>query len=316
MWVMQHVDRLLCSIAERQHALLTSRQTQDAGLSARQLAYRVARKDLEWVTAHVLRLPGSPVTPLQELLVPVLDAGRHSALSHTTALAHWGVRGFVSDPVHVIRRRDLDDRPVPGAVLHEVRFLPAAEVRSLEGIPVVSPALALLQLAGTHCSLARLGRAIDAAWSDRMVTYTTLRAVDQLMSRQGRRGLRAFRSLVEERGPSYVPPASNLESRFAELLERSGRRPMRRQVDISGDEGWIGRVDFVDDELDVIAEVQSERFHRGLTAERHDHERHAALRAAGFEVVEVIDVDLFHHPVRVLAAVDDARARAGRRRAA
>lgn len=302
--------------AERQHGLITSRQTRALGMHKRQLAHRTATGSLEWITPRVLRVPGSPPTPQQELLTAVLDAGRHAALSHTTALAHWGVRGFVIEPLHVIRRRDVDDHALERATLHEVRFLPASEVRTLEGIPVVSPSLGLLQLAGTRCTLRRLGAAIDAAWSDRLVTYSTLVAIDRLMSRQGRPGLRAFRALVEERGPGYVPPASNLEGRFAQILERAGRPPMQRQVDTSSEEGWIGRVDFRDRVLPVIAEVQSERFHRGLTAENADHRRLTALRDAGFEVVEVTDADLFHRADAVVEAIDAARARAASRRAA
>jgi very-short-patch-repair endonuclease len=121
---------------------------------------------------------------------------------------------------------------------------------------------------------------------------------------------------VEERGPDYVPPASNLEARFASILERAGLPPMRRQVDTADGEGWIGRVDFRDAVLPVIAEIQSERFHRGLTAERADAERMARLRGAGFEVVEVTDVDVFHRPDHVVAAIDAARERARVRRAA
>jgi hypothetical protein len=258
----------------------------------------------------VLSVGGAPTTSTSVLLERVMDAGEHAALSHTSALAHWGVRGFVADPVHITRRRDLIDHPVPGAVIHEVRFLPADQVRVLEAVPVVSPALALLQLAGMRCSDLKLGLAIDAAWSDRLVSYSTLRAIDQLMSRQGRRGLRRFRQMVEERGSQHVPPASNLEGRFAQLLIDVGRPPMLRQVDVADDSGWIGRVDFRDAELPVIAEVQSERFHSGLVPRAQDRQRIARLQDAGFEVIEVTDTDLFMRPRAVLAAVDAARRRA------
>jgi hypothetical protein len=206
---------------------------------------------------------------------------------------------------------------VRGATVHEVRSLPTDLVRTLDGIPVVAPPLALLQLAGMpSMPVGKVARAIDAAWSDRIVSYRSLRALDDVMSTQGRRGLTVLRALVDERGPDDVPPASNLEARFASILERAGRPPMRRQVDTADGEGWIGRVDFRDELLPVIAEIQSERFHRGLTAERADAERMARLRAAGFEVVEVTDVDVFHRPELVVAVIDAARERARTRRAA
>jgi hypothetical protein len=278
------------------------------GASSRQLDHLVRSGMLGWSTPRVLRLGGAPPTDLQCLLEAVLDSGLRAALSHTTVLAHWGVRGFITDPVHVTRHRDDSDHPGRGTVLHEVRFLPRARVRTLEGVPAVSPALGLLQVAGMRSvSDARLERAIDAAWSDRLVSYTTLVAIDRLMARQGRRGLTRFRAMVDERGPAYVPPASNLESRFAQLLESAGRPPMRRQVDLADETGWIGRVDFVDDVLPVVVEIQSERFHRGLVPEADDRRRQQRLEASGRVVVEVTDIDLFHRPDTVIAQIDAAR---------
>jgi very-short-patch-repair endonuclease len=222
----------------------------------------------------------------------------------------------VLEPVHLVRHRDDGDRPARGHRIHEVRALPDEHLRILDGIPVVSPALALLQFAGMpRCPVGRVARAIDAAWSDRIVSYGSLTAVIEEMSRRGRPGLKILRSLVDERGPSYVPPASNLEARFEQILARSGRRPMRRQVDTGDESRWIGRVDFRDDALPVIVEVQSERFHIGLTASHDDTLRVARLQQTGFEVVEVTDVDVYHHPEVVLARLDAARARAARRAA-
>jgi hypothetical protein len=305
------------TMSEAQHGLVTSSQARGAGLSSDGLAHAVRRGRLEWRTPTVLRVAGAPVTREQQLLCHVLDAGPRAALSHTTALMLWGVRGFVDGPVHVVRHRDEGDRPARGAIVHEVRDLPADAIRVLDGVPLVVPALALLQLAGMRsCPLGRLARAIDAAWSDRLVSYATLNAWDERMAKQGRRGLRAYRALVQERGPTYTPPASNLEARFQAILRDAGRPPMRRQVNSGDGERWIGRVDFRDDPLPVIVEVQSERFHRGLTAERDDRERMAALERAGFEVVMVTDVEVFHHPEVVVSRVDTARARAACRAAA
>lgn len=312
---MNDARRRMRELAEAQNGLVTAQQAVQL-LSADIVKHLVLVGELERAGSGVLRVRGSAPTDLQRVATWVLASGRTAALSHTSALAHWGVRAFVIDPVHVVRRRDVDDHKVPKVTIHEVRYLPASEVRTLEGVPVVSPSLALLQLAGTKCSDWKLGAAIDAAWSDRLVSYVTLTRIDQRMSRQGRRGLTRFRYEVERRGPAYVPPASNLERRFEDILVRAGRKPMQRQVDVSSDEGWIGRVDFRDDPLPVIAEVQSARFHRGLTAETADKSRMARLRDAGYEVLELADEDIWYRADAVVARVDAARARAASRRAA
>jgi hypothetical protein len=310
-------DRRVRHLAAQQHGLITAAQARGIGLSSSSLAHRVAMGDLRWLSQRVLAIEGTPDTELQRVLFVALDAGPGSALSHTTALAHWGVRGFLLEPVHVVRHRAQHDHPVPGAHLHEVRFLPRREVRTLEGVPVVSPSLALLQVAGlASVSTSTLARAIDAAWSDRLVSPSSLAAIDAMMSRQGRRGIVRFRQLVEERGPGYIPPASNLEARFASLLDRAGLPRMQRQVDCSSEEGWIGRVDFRDLTEPFVVEIQSERFHRGLTAQRADRDRIERLDRSGLEVLELSDTDLFLRGPQAIARVQEARARAARRRAA
>lgn len=309
------VRRAVWDRAAAQHGLVTIAQLRQIGLSHDDVAHLVQRRDLDRLCVGVVRVPGAPPTDAQRLMAAVLSAGRFAALSHTSALAYWGVRGFRSDPLHVSRHRDDGDRALPGVTVHEVRDLPLEHIRALGGIPVVSPPLALLQLSGMRgCSDARLALAIDAAWNDRLVSYTGLVAIQRRMSKRGRGGLVRFRRIIEARGPQYVPPASNLEGRFIEILSRAGRAPLRRQVDLGDHEHWIGRVDLCDPALPLVVEVQSERFHSGLTATEHDRRRRAELEAAGYEVVEVTDEEIFHRPDIAVAKVDCGRDRARARR--
>ena len=119
-------------------------------------------------------------------------------------------------------------------------------------------------------------------------------------------GLQALRALLDERGDDYVPPASNIESRLAAVIARAGLPEMRRQVD-SGGEAWVGRVDFRDARLPLIVEIQSERYHTALTDKQADEVRLAALRDAGFEVVEVTENQVWHRPDEVVRLIGDAR---------
>ena len=92
---------------------------------------------------------------------------------------------------------------------------------------------------------------------------------------------------------------------------------MRRQTDCGGnDERWIGRVDFRAVDCPLIIEVQSERFHRGLTVEDDDRRRLGGLEHAGFVVLEVVEEHLFHDPAHVVAQVQQGRQQALARRAA
>jgi hypothetical protein len=98
-----------------------------------------------------------------------------------------------------------------------------------------------------------------------------------------------------------------------QLLAQAGEPPLRRQIDSGGDR-WIGRVDFRDEDLPFILEVQSERFHSSLIDRQLDRSRLDGLRASGFVVATVTDVDVWHRPSVVVGAVVDGRQEALRLR--
>ena len=121
-----------------------------------------------------------------------------------------------------------------------------------------------------------------------------------------------MRLVLADRPISYVPPASGLESRLAQILARAGQPPLRRQID-TGDEGhWIGRVDFRDERRPFILEVQSERFHTSLSASTDDLVRFDRLARAGFVVAQVTDTDVWLRPEHVVQTVITARVRCDR----
>lgn len=305
-------------IAEAQHGLVTTGQLRAAGLDTERIRWSVAGERLVRLSPRLFRVRGAPETAAQRVLAAVLDAGPGSALSHTSALAWWDVPGFPLDGLHVTHQRDGVHRPARLAQhVHDVALLPEHHVRTLDGIPVVLPARALFDVAGLpRMHPKRVERAIDNAWAKRLVSGAALHAMLDELAKRGRPGIRLMRELLKERGRDYVPPASGLEGRVDQILRDAGQRSLRRQVDAGNDAGWIGRVDFADDEVPFVLEVQSERFHRSLTDERSDRLRLDRLAAAGFEVATVTDIDAWHRPWRVVEAVRDGRLRARARKAA
>ena len=243
------------------------------------------------------------------MLAAVLDAAPGAFACGPTAAALWGVSGHRLTPVHVARPERLSGRRTHLAVLHEIARLRERHVTVLDSVPIVRPEVVVLQLcASEHPD--RAARALDNLWRRRLVSARSLRRTLDELAAQGRNGVRVMRVLLDERGDDYVPPASNLEHRFAAILEQAGEPPMRRQVDSGGDR-WIGRVDFRDERLPLIVEVQSEAYHSALTDKHDDERRLASLRSAGFEVIEVTDTQVWHHPGDVLEAVRAARWRLG-----
>lgn len=295
-------------IASRQHGLALAYDAHALGVTREELRHLVRTGRIDRVTRRVLRVPGAPRTDLQAVLTAVLDAAPGAFACGHTAAAIWEVAGYRLAPVHVVRPRGLSGRRSSLAVLHEVKRLLPRHVTVLKDVPVVRPERMVLDLCASEHPR-RAARALDDAWRRRLLSGRSLRALVSETSVQGRPGLSLLRALLDERGDDYVPPASNLEARFASIITQAGLPEMRRQVDSGDDERWVGRVDFRDVDRPLIVEIQSETFHSALIDRVEDEARLAALRTAGFEVVEITEEQVWHRPREVVRTMREARAR-------
>jgi very-short-patch-repair endonuclease len=197
---------------------------------------------------------------------------------------------------HAMRRRPLGK-------VHNLVVVPEKWVTTLNGIRVVRPELAAYQACG-FMSPARAARTFDALWSRGLLSGRSARACLEDLQQRGRDGTVVYRQIVKARGDDYVPPASNLESRVKELAEEAGIK-LRRQVDLGGEQ-WSGRVDFYEDDVKLVVEVQSELHHTSLVDVQADAQRRARLEAAGFTFLEVWDTDIWARPGSVTYRIRQA----------
>jgi very-short-patch-repair endonuclease len=299
-------DHEMLVIAEGQHGLIAMHQARELGLSRWTVARRGSSADWESVTPRVLRRTGAPVTAAQRAMAAVLDAGPAAWLSYTSAAAWWGLAGFHLEPYHVTRRKGVGRRRSSLAIVHDITDIEPRHVTVLDGVPVVRPELMVYELCASVHPL-RAERAVDTAWNKRLLSGRSLRAVLDDPAEQGRNGTTVLRDILDRRGDAYVPPASNLEARFDSLLREAGQRPMRRQVDLGSATAWTGRVDFVDDELPLVVEILSERYHAALLDREADERRMAALSEAGFTVLTFWDAEIWTRGADVVAGVRAAR---------
>ncbi len=313
-------DTKLRMLAATQRGLVTTEQARALGYSKKQRRRLFDGTRWERLMPRVARLVGSPVTNEQHALAAVLDAGVGAALGGSSAAAWWGIPGNHLEPLQIVRVRDRANTPARSDQRHEPLLLPSAHVVALDGVPTQVPARALFDIAGTRRRgaelpwfIERMERMVDNAWSARLVSGVTLHAMLDEMASRGRPGIRVMRDVLATRGVDYEPPASNLEARVSKILADGGLPEMRRQVNVGDEKGWIGRVDLHDVELPLIVEVQSERFHASLIDQQLDALRIQRLEQAGFVVVEVTDVQVWHRPHEMLALVRDGRRRAALR---
>ena len=293
-------DHPALALAASQHGAVARFQLRAVGLTFSNIDQLAASRHWAAVTADVLVREGSPPTVERRLMVALLDAGPGAVLSHLCAGRRWGLTGCATFPVHVTRVGSTRRRS-PLARVHRVRLLPEPWVTRLHDLPIVRPELLALQLFAV-CSFKRAERLTDRLWSLRLLAGPSLRQFIDEMGRSGRNGTHGVRVYLDKRPADYVPPASNLEGRFMDLMEEAGI-PMRRQVDSGGKDRWTGQVDFRHVNLPLIVEVQSEAFHVALCDQEDDRRRVTQLQADGFHVLEITDDLVWTSPGKAIRQV-------------
>ena len=183
------------------------------------------------------RLPacGIPHTWEQRLIALTFAAGPAAAASHRSAAALLGIPGF--------ERRGLVEVTTPrprrhraeGELVHRWRPFPAHHLTVIEGIVTTRVARTLCDLAGV-LHPGRTERAIDNCLAMGIATPGTLQAAFCDLASRGRKGTAVMRRLLAERSEGYVPPASELEARFRDLVREAGLPEPVRQLDVGDDE--------------------------------------------------------------------------------
>ncbi len=298
---MRSADRIAREIATHQHGVVARRQLREHG------ATRGAIRNLtgphgRWVPLgdEVLRLTGTADSPDQRTAAGVLDAGPGAVLSYSAAGNWWGLSGCALEPT-LVARTSSSRRGSTLATIHRVRFLPGGWTTTHRGVAVVRPEMLALQLFSTS-RFERAERLVERLWSLRTFSGASLARFLRAVPLRGVRGSAALRRYFDARGVDYRPPDSGLESRFQQITCDAGLE-FRRQVDTGDDEHWTGRVDFLHIDRPFVVEIQSEAYHSSLIDQRADEARMAALRIAGFTVLEVTDTMVWTQPRAVVEKV-------------
>ncbi|HEX2274292.1 MAG TPA: type IV toxin-antitoxin system AbiEi family antitoxin domain-containing protein [Acidimicrobiales bacterium] len=297
------LDTRLASIAEAQHGIITYRQAIAAGATAASIHHRCRTGQWQPVAQGVYRVAGSDRTWRQSLVAAVFSAGPGSVASHRSAAALWGLPGFDPGPLEVLRPRHTDHRCSMGRV-HETQVLPPAHWTVVDAVPVTGPARTIFDLAGA-ISARRTERVLDTCLSRRLVDLPTMRAMLSDLGRRGRAGTRLIRRLLDERGPDYVAPASELEHRMLEVLVAAGVPRPQRQVWAGGSHVG-GRVDFAYPNHGVLIEADSRVHHMSKLDFEADRRRDNWLMAAGWRVLRITWEQVTARPSEVVALVREA----------
>jgi very-short-patch-repair endonuclease len=293
-------DQRIAQIAEAQRGRVASRQLIAAGISSSTTSRLVARSHLFPLYRAVFAVGHTAPIELGDETAALLAVGGTVALSHLSAAALWGL--LPQDGlIHVTSAED-HRRCLSGVVVHRSDILTPADIRIRSGLPVLSPAWALLGIAEL-VSERRLELAVDRGLVDRIVRPDEIREV--LARTSGRHGAPLLKAQLARLtdGPTFT--RSEAEERFLALIRQAGLPAPRVNARLHGYE-----VDFYWPGQRCVVEIDGFRFHSTRRAFEHDRRKDAVLQAAGISVLRFTWRQLESEPLTVVARLAALLARA------
>jgi very-short-patch-repair endonuclease len=231
----------------------------------------------------VYGLPGHRDSWARRLWVVYLAAGEVAVVSHESAVAPYRLTGIPRDVLAVTVPHPQHLR-VAGATVHQTRHLPDHHWVNIAGRRTTTLARSLVDLAATT-SKARLDRAYeDALLTDHLTHARMTRTFAELL-RPGRKGMTKLASILDERGPGFVPAASELEHRLFETCALVGLTPVR-QFPLPSRGEISGFVDAALIDARLILEADGRRWHDRIATQRRDRARVKAAARLGWQTLQ------------------------------
>jgi hypothetical protein len=219
--------------------------------------------------------------------------------SHRAAAYIWGLLGYHRSTTDVSIA--CGGTQPTGSNVRTSLWLPPAHLTIRDAIPITRVARTLFDLAGVEAP-GRLEQVVDDAIARRLCTQQQLENVFFALARRGRRGTAAMRQRLEDMGPGYIAPASELERVARRLFAERGIPQPRFEVHL-GDDDIIGRVDCTWAAARLVVELDSQRFHGSTVARERDRKRDNQLMALGWRVIRFTWDDLRDRPDDVVAQI-------------
>ena len=301
--------RELAFFARDHHGLFRTDDARSARVSEDRLQTLVDAGWCERTSVGVYRVVGAPATGKQGILAEVWKHGGAAQASHRAAGYLSTLVGYRSSMPEVSLPFGSNQRGGRSGRVHVSLWLPSSHLTTIDRIPVTRVPRTIFDLAGVD-PIGRVEVALDDALARRLCTLRQVNQVFFALARRGRKGTAAMRTLLEDRGEGYVPPASELERRARRVFAEGGVPAPEFEIHL-GDDDLIGRVDCVWRAERLVVELDSERHHGSRSARERDRKRDNRLVAAGWRVIRITWDDLRDRPDAVveqgLAALQHAR---------
>jgi very-short-patch-repair endonuclease len=295
--------RKLMKLAGKQHGAFSAAQAKGLGVTPDQLRGKLKAGIIERAAWGVYRLVGSPRTWRQRVMIAVLAGGPGAAASGRCAAALLGLRGYREGPVEVTQtRRPSRRHPVVHAHEHSSRFLPAHQIKVIDGIPVLCVERVVFELC-SRASLERAKRIVKDAVGHGFTTLARLGTMLAETGKRGRKGTVELRIVLGILSEDHAPTESELEDLVVAVLLAAGLPTPDRQIDVGGLDTPVGRIDFLYRIARLIIEADSKAHHGDWAATEADQRRDKLLVTAGFQVIHTNWRELLAEPEILVNAV-------------
>jgi very-short-patch-repair endonuclease len=288
------IDARVRAIAAHQRARLRRGQLMACGITAATIKRRLRSARLTRVHYGVYALPDTEDVPLAPEAAAVLACGEGAVLSHHSAVTLWALRAGVARPVHVTIPGERGCPRPSGVIVHRSRTLAPADIRVHEGLPVTSPARALLDASGTLPDR-DVERLLDEAlFAQRIVRQTE---IEDVLTRAGNHPGRARLERVASRHTRSTKTDSPPEETMFRLIRAAGLPDPVTQAPVLG-----YRLDFFWPDLRLAVEVDAYGTHGSRARFEADRRRDARLLTEkGIVVIRLTRATIEARPLEVVA---------------
>jgi very-short-patch-repair endonuclease len=291
------VDERIAQIAARQRGRVARRQLSAAGVSRDVIGRRMARGLLHPHLRGVFCVGHTAPIDWGDETSGLLAVGDQAVLSHLSAAALWGLITDPGDLVHVTNPTKRTQ--LPGVIVHRTGTLNPKDLRIHKGLPVTSPARALLDSAPL-LSDRQLELGFDRALVERLARRAQIADVlDRAGNHPGLARLAALHAA--EHGPALTRSGS--EEHALQLIRAAGLPPPQVNVHHHGYE-----LDFYWPEHHLVLEVDGYPFHSTRRRFERDHRKDATLRDRGEDVIRVTAEQVSDQPFAFVAQIARALA--------
>lgn len=287
-------DQQMAAVAAAQRGRISHQQLRAVGVTPHMIRTRVDRGNLHVLHRAVYAVGHAGFVELGDEAAALLAYGAGTGLCHRSAVWLWGFVRQAPEEIHVSLPEGRTTRGRPGIRVHRSRTFTPADLTIHKGLPVVKPALALLQLA-EYGDDREVELAVDEALAVRAVSRTKLREA-LVQHGKGRQGAPLMAELAGLR-PSSITRSEG-EERLRSLILTAGLPEPYMQTPLAG-----FTADFYWPDADYVVEFDGFAFHSGRAAWQRDRVKDRTFAANGIRLDRFTWEDITERPLVTIAHI-------------